>query len=275
MSWEFTHYLITRYNVPLAGWERDAKGVSTLDDAWHQHRFDLFRTFCFPTVLAQSSKNFTWLIYCMKGMKEEYLKPLQTLTQSHAHIQLIFVEGYESCMSDIDRHLHQSITPYVITSRVDNDDGLGTDYIRIIQSRFKPIDGVIINFLHGHGYHTQWQIVTRLRNIRQNHFMSLIEERKVSGAHVSVRGFPHDNIPEEFEIVNVAHKYGWFKTFHERNLKSTIFGMPLLSKRWVQHYGLDRNDVHMDYIRTMEYLFSWLVDGFKRKVLRRETRKRT
>ena len=64
MSVKFTHYLITRFNVPVKNWDRDKAGKPVLDDAWMLSRLELFRRYCVPGVANQTNKDFTWLIYC-------------------------------------------------------------------------------------------------------------------------------------------------------------------------------------------------------------------
>ena len=55
MSVKFTHYLITRFNVPVKNWDRDKAGKPVLDDAWMHNRLDLFRRYCVPGVANQTN----------------------------------------------------------------------------------------------------------------------------------------------------------------------------------------------------------------------------
>jgi hypothetical protein len=64
MMVKFTHYLVTRFNVPVDNWNRDKTGQPTLDGTWMKHRLALFNRYCVPTISGQTEKNFHWIIYC-------------------------------------------------------------------------------------------------------------------------------------------------------------------------------------------------------------------
>jgi hypothetical protein len=265
METNFRHYLITRYNVPLAGWEKDKHGVDTRDEAWLAHRFHLFSTYCFPSVVAQSNAQFTWLIYMDQETPRNSLHPLEMLIQPHANISLRRASGYFECLADINTELQQAGAAFVITSRLDNDDAIGHDYISRIQQAFKPQHGMLINLLHGHGYDITRQVAMRLRHIRKNAFMSLIEKCNPDGNHISIRGFQHDHPPEHFTMTNLTEPFGWLKIFHDRNLKSEAFGRPVWANTFAHHYGVAQHDLPINRLRTARYFVWWLQDGIRRK----------
>ncbi|HUR32015.1 MAG TPA: glycosyltransferase [Saprospiraceae bacterium] len=265
MDRQFTHYLITRYNVPLEGWHVDRSGISTRDVTWLRHRQLLFEAYCVPTIRAQSEKNFTWLIYCDKETPESHLAAINKVVAPITQAKVRLVGDYFECMSDIDQQLTSSETLFVITSRVDNDDGLGIHYIKTIQSHFMAEDKLIINLLHGNGYNVPKQVATILKNIRNNHFGTLIEFRNSNGGHISVRGFQHGNPPSNFRVVNVQESNSWIKIFHERNLKSSAFGYPLLDPNLNQLFGIDKIHMPIHHLNTIIYFFWWLQDGIRRK----------
>jgi hypothetical protein len=266
METSFVHYLITRYNVPLTGWETDKRGVSTRDAEWLSHRFKLFSQYCMPSVLAQTNPNFEWLIYIDEGTPEPHRTALQSLVSPHARISLRGTNGYFECLADINQTLQQAGAAYVMTSRLDNDDALGAEYIATMQQAFQPKHGLLINILHGHGYDTIRKVGMRLRNIRQNSFMSLVEKCNPEGNHISIRGFQHDQPPSHFTVVNVRHAHGWLKLFHDRNLKSEAFGMPVWTNAFASRYGLTGDTLPIRFGHTMRYLLWWMQDGIQRKV---------
>ena len=266
----FTHFLITRYNVPLEGWDKDKAGQPTRDETWHAHRKKLFEQFCVPSIRAQSNKEFTWLIYCDKNTPAELLREINHSLKDVRQAVIRFAEDYHDCMRDIDHQMANVSTQYVITSRLDNDDGLGIDYMETIQKHFVPEPNTIINLLHGHGYNEKAKVITRLINIRKNHFGSLIEPRNHLGGHVSIRGFQHGSPPSHFKILNVAHANSWLKIFHDRNLKSTAFGYPLFKNSVAKFYGVDTRFMPLDIIQTFRYTTWWLADGVCRKLTKRK-----
>ena len=59
----FIHYLITRVNIRVSAYGPEKMDSPAMDDAWLNDRIELFLRFCIPSVLEQTSKNLTWLIY--------------------------------------------------------------------------------------------------------------------------------------------------------------------------------------------------------------------
>ena len=268
MSGKFTHYLITRYNVPIPGFQMDKSGQSTRDEKWLQHRFALFEKFCLPSVLNQSNKEFNWLIYVDREAPVYYYDQLKTSVQNHPNIHIYQVSDHKECLQHVDQILSKSTTPYVITSRLDNDDAIGINFIQTVQDNFIEKDKVVINLLHGVGYDYIRNVVTLLYNMRNNHFTSLIEIKKMNGGHVTIRGFQHDEVPKTFTVINIPIKYSWLKLFHDRNVKSNVFGYPIFNSSLEEKFGLSNNTLTNTIPATISYSIWWLADGFKRKILR-------
>jgi hypothetical protein len=266
MSGKFTHYLITRYNVPIPGFQKDRTGTTTRDEKWLQHRFEFFEKFCLPSVIHQSNTDFQWLIYMDRNTPDKFYEQVRKAIHNQSNIALFQVSDHKECLQHIDNVLKQALTPYVITSRLDNDDALGVAYIKTIQENFIEKDKVILNLLHGVGYNYEKQIVTFLYNMRNNHFTSLIERQKKEGGHVTVRGFQHDEVPEDYTVINIPTIYSWLKVFHDRNVKSRTFGYPSLNSTLKEKFGLNNHALKPVLINTIGYTFWWLGDGIKRKI---------
>ncbi|MCU1424755.1 MAG: hypothetical protein JWM51_1046, partial [Microbacteriaceae bacterium] len=59
MSAEADHVLLTRFNLPSAGVE----SLIRAQEGWLRTRVELFERYCVPSVLAQTSSSYRWLIY--------------------------------------------------------------------------------------------------------------------------------------------------------------------------------------------------------------------
>jgi hypothetical protein len=267
---DFTHFIITRYNVRLEGWgwDHDLSGGATLDHSWLRHRYNLFMKYCVPSVIVQTSSGFQWLIYISPDTPLDYVQKFNTLASQYSHFSFRAVQGHEECMVDIRRTLASAKTPYVITTRLDNDDGLGKDYVANVQAHFVREDKIILNFLQGHGYDVNRSVFTSMHHMRMNHFTSLIEARSPDGSNISVRGFAHDDPPADMKFINLDNKHAWLKIFHERNLKSALFGYPVFQNKLHHSYGLAAEDLHINIGNTWAYAALWLADGIKRKIFR-------
>lgn len=236
MTPSFKHYLVTRYNIPITEWERDKQGQPTTDEDWLAHREKIFRTICLPSVKGQTQNNFTWILYFDVNTPALFLESLQKeLSALQAEIRL--VKDFPSCLEDLKKTLSTADTPYVITSRLDNDDGLARDYIEKVQHAFIPQDKTIISFGKGLIYDQHQSVLTKSGHYWKNHFTSLIEQPVAPDDLLTVIGFPHDN-PPPMNTVRI-NDTGWIKLIHDRNIKSRLFGRPVPFYHVAKHFNLD------------------------------------
>lgn len=263
---KFTHYLVTRFNVPIEQWNRDKKGVRTLDDSWMQHRLDLFSRFCIPTVAGQSEKNFKWIIYCDTQTDELSLDIIQSLIRGIPGATTRLADDFNSMMNDLKLLILNVDTSFAITSRVDNDDGLGKNFIREVQKNFVEKDNTIINLNGGILYDEEQRILTEVRNKKYNHYGSLIEGIKPVDNLVSILGYPHDKPPADYHIINVDFRFGWLKVIHTRNLSSRTHGIPVSPGTVLPHYSISRDEFRVSQINSWKYAGGKLLERLKRKL---------
>lgn len=267
MSGKFTHYLITRFNVPVKNWDKDKAGKQTLDESWMKDRMWLFTTYCVPTIIHQTQADFQWLVYCDQYTDPVHLDSLHIEVQKVPGAQVRVVTDFTALLIDLRELLSSAPTPFVITSRVDNDDGIGTSYIHDIQANFIPEDKTIINLNGGILFDLQQRIMTRFKNVKLNHYGSLIEVTDPRGGYLTVLGYPHHQPPEEANVVNVPCRFGWLKIIHSRNLKSRTSGIPVLPRRTLVHFGLKRNAFPISVTNTILYTLQRLSTIIKRNVM--------
>jgi hypothetical protein len=266
MNGKFTHYLITRFNVPVKNWNKDKAGHKVLDDAWMEERIGLFKKYCVPTIANQSLKKFTWLIYCDLKTSPQYLASIQQAIISIPGATIRYVDHFDHLLIDLRQLLSEDPSLYVITSRLDNDDGLGPQFISDIQAHFTPTDKMIINFTKGVLYDATKHIVTEIRFSRFNHYGSLIEEKKPGHPLITVVGYPHGQPPEGHQVINIASRFSWLKIIHERNMASKTNGVPLQNKRIIAHFNLRADDLTQSWVATGIFVVSRLLSRMKRKL---------
>lgn len=249
------HFLITRFNVPIATWNKDKGGISTLDINWMEHRIALFNTFCVPSIAGQTEKDFKWLIYCDTATDKRYVQQIEESIAPILQAELRFVNDFEALKVDLKQLISSGNTPYVITSRVDNDDALGITYIQSIQANFIPGDLTIINLCGGVLYDLPGKVQTILPDMRFNHFGSLTEKRKSNDEYLTVMGFSHHDPPPGVKVVDVKTKFAWLKIIHERNVNSRTIGVPVFSSSLASHFNLDKNAMPISMANAVVYLF--------------------
>ena len=266
MSGKFTHYLVTRFNVSIPSWARDKAGMSTLDASWMNHRIELFTTFCAPSIAGLTNKDFQWLIYCDPQTPALFVEKIKSSIALIPNAEIRFVNDFDALKSDLKELISSGNTPYVITSRVDNDDALGMTFIQTIQASFIPEDKTIINLSGGALYDLPDKILTLLPDMRFNHFGSLIEQRNNTGDYLTVMGFSHHDPPSGVKGIDVNTKYAWLKIIHDRNVNSRTIGVPVFSSDLAQHFNLDKNAMPISLVNSMVYFFKRGIAVLKRKI---------
>lgn len=262
----FTHYLITRFNVPVENWNRDKQGQPVLDDAWMEHRLLLFQRFCVPSIAGQTEKNFRWIIYCDINSDAESVGLISRLVRPIERATIRFVSDFNHLLTDLKLLILESNEGFVITSRVDNDDGLGKNYIHDVQKHFIRKDNTIINLNGGVLYDEEQKILTEIRTGRNNHYGSLIEEIKPIDNLVSIMGYPHDKPPAGYTMINVNHRFSWLKIIHSRNLSSGAHGLPISMNKILPHFNIQAKDFVISQSNTWKYVGNKLIDKLRKTI---------
>jgi hypothetical protein len=252
---KFTHYLVTRFNVPLDTWLKDSTRPHSPDAAWFNHRLHLFSTYCVPTVLAQSESNFQWIIYCDAQTEPAQLLELKGILPDKHWISLRYTTHKSALLADLQALLAQSSTPFVITSRLDNDDGLGIDFVHQVQSHFEERDQRVINLQGGVLYDPVRHILTRSKSTVPNSFISLIEKRNPANQIMTVYGFHHTELPVAASVQQVVGGVHWLKIIHHRNVRSQMRGVPLLQIPTQAFGPIAAKEMRVSWISTLFYLF--------------------
>src|SRR5579859_6150981 len=119
----FQHIVITRYFVRFS--ERtDIRAVLAANSNWLEERFELFRSYCFPSVINQSVKNFTWLLYFDVNTPTDYLDRVRGLIADHDNIKMVLCTDFnDATREEAVRSELRPTTKWLLTTRLDNDDG--------------------------------------------------------------------------------------------------------------------------------------------------------
>jgi hypothetical protein len=120
--------------------------------------------------------------------------------------EIRLVPDHSEMLADLKKLISNQLAPYVITSRLDNDDGLGNTFIQSIQSHFREADKLLLNPSGGILYDINEKVMTQMQRSQHNHFTSLVEKNNGDGKLLTVLGFPHDHPPSEVVIENIPGK---------------------------------------------------------------------
>ena len=267
MDAKFTHYLITRFNIKINGFGPEFVRPDARTEDWEIGRLPFFEQFCAPSVTGQTSKNFYWFIYCDPSTEGQIIKKIKTAIQSIASAEIVFVSGFDEMVSHIQLTCANAQTPYVITSRLDNDDAIGIHYIEDIQSNFIPEDQVILNLLGGVNYNVSDKVLTYHRHSLNNSFISLIEMKKPAGELDTVMGFRHLTPKNTMTIKNIQSRYSFWMTLHHQNAATRInLGWPIALATIIKHYNINPDNVKISFLNTVMYTVRWFPGAVVKKI---------
>lgn len=212
----FNHYLITRFNLKNPNWDVTKNNETLLTDSWLEHRLWLFENFCFPSVNAQTSKNFTWLIYFDSSTPAVYRDKVEAIINRATKTKVFYIEGMPAFYPEIKKFIaaEAANAPYLITSRIDNDDCIHKDFIAEVQNHFNQQEYRAIDIIKGYSLQIKPVIMLGKKEHVFNPFISLIEK---NDNPKTVWANDHNHWKKETRITQLTHKRLWMSIIHEKN----------------------------------------------------------
>ena len=208
------HVILTRFNLPSEGNE----SLVRARDGWLSDRVVLFERYCLPSVRAQSCRNFRWIIYFdpespdwLKARLEEwreneFLHPIVWATVSRDEMvsDLVGVVGEPGSA--------------LITTNLDNDDGLATDFIERLQAEYCPEAKTALYLTNG--------LIKRgdrvyLRTDKDNAFCSVREDWSDP---VGCWATPHNHLHRIMATRPIGGEPAWLQVVHGANVSNRVRG---------------------------------------------------
>lgn len=214
----FKHYLITRFNVKVDSWVETKNGEAVLDTKWLEHRFYLFETYCLPSVKNQINQNFQWCIFFDPDTPEFYKNKIKDIAMLYPRIYIIYITGNHQLLDRLKSIIIENTPeeyPFVITTRLDNDDLLHKGFINAIQELYEPINNTIIDIPKGYKIgieYTKVKIKDYANNF--NPFISLIENKENLRTIISRM---HKDWENNAELKTIDNRRLWVELIHSKN----------------------------------------------------------
>lgn len=229
------HYILTRFNIRL--WRADKHLQPTLGDEWLESRFQLFEQYCLPSVAAQSEKNFTWIVLFDRQTPQSFKDRFTNYWEQCHQLRPIFVRSDAGHMfrvvfrqviaQDIQKLRDEGqVVDKVITTYLDNDDAICTDYVERVQQAAQGLgDRTYISFFYGLQYFTDLNIATRVR-YKENHFNSFVEVPGPDNEVLTTYCCSHALIfkQKHFAVhcIKTSNAPAWIEVVHPRNAMNDI-----------------------------------------------------
>nr|ABW74900.1 putative glycosyl transferase [Sphingomonas sp. ATCC 53159] len=210
------HVILTRFNIASPGREvaiRNSPG-------WLERRFGLFEQFCLPSIAGQTERNFHWLIYFDKDTPVEFRERIERDRQIF-NFTPRYVAMFDKAMIAEDvRALATAGETLIVTTRLDNDDAVSSDFVARVQDAAKEAPAqTVLNFPHGIAMRGG-QLYTA--SDHSSPFTSLVE-KDVAGIE-TIWAKPHHELGEKWTIRQVPSKPLWLQVVHGENVTNRIKG---------------------------------------------------
>ena len=170
------NYIITRFSIldyTFKGYklskdnsEQDYKKI-LFEKNRLNFKFNVFEKMTLPSIINQTSNNYTWLIYTSIYLPDEYKIKLINLVKTNKNIKIIYVNTFKEFFDDIDKQIsHDEYT----TIRLDDDDGLNHKFIEILNNyNYNDMKNKILSFPLGKKFKVDNKIIfgdnTNFKNI--------------------------------------------------------------------------------------------------------------
>jgi len=233
----FSHLLITRFNLKNPNWVVTKNNEALLDDQWMQERMELFKNYCLPSILNQTNKNFKWLLFFDSSTDEKFRKSITELVNNHNFIEVLYIDGMPNFNKRILEYIEKNIKeiPYLITSRIDNDDCISNRFIEEVQKNFNKQDFMAFDYIQGYTLQIEPQIILGKKEHIFNPFISLIEKNENPK---TVWHYVHNQWKKEPRVTQITDKRIWMSIIHEKNKVNEFDG-----------YGnIDWNSINKEFI---------------------------
>lgn len=239
------HYIITRFNLKKKDWVSDKNNNEILSEDWLSDRFRLFFDYCLPSVKNQKNQNFKWLVYFDEDTPLKYRNIIKNIEEEYANFSPRFIAGAEifddSIVNDVldDFNQYDVTTPYILTTRIDNDDALHIDFIETIQSLADNKNNLIIDLRAGVEAIVRGKYIeTRKKISNYNPFISVIFNSK---SYISIFSKNHVDWISCGET-KVSNDIRWMQIIHTRNKHNKInWHNRLISNIDLQDFGISMN----------------------------------
>jgi hypothetical protein len=212
--------LMTRYNLPIPGRKENLNG------AWLDHRHQLFEKYCVPSVRRQTNQNFRWLVLLDSRTPADHLTDVRDALPPNAEITLLSAPIDDTPMEMIFHQARVAPDTPLLTCRLDSDDCLGRDYMRLIRKAAEKAvatDGAANRTAFNFPFGLQLRAgeVFGLLDF-DNPFLSLLE---APHSRLSVLAVSHRNIRSVARVKQIKSSPQWLQVVHGGNLDNTIRGL--------------------------------------------------
>lgn len=261
----FNHYLITRFNLRADNWDVTKNNEQLLTDEWMDNRMWLFENFCFPSVVAQTNQIFEWLLYFDTNTKEVYKNRIVILLANHKNVKVFFVDAMPSFKPELLKYIAQETKekPYLITTRIDNDDSIHVDFINEVQKQFNQQEYRAIDFIKGYSLQIEPNFILGKKEQLFNPFISLIEknDNPKTAFHQDHRYWKRDK-----KVTQLGEKRMWLSIIHQRNKVNKFDGYGIVKWENIKDSFVLSEEANNLIVKKLIPFSEWMFTSIKNQI---------
>lgn len=242
---EFEHFIITPFNLrnyPKVVYEHERWLV------WTKKRVEMFKQYCFRSMIQQSIRNFTWLLYLDSETPDAVRNELPDVTL-YPHIHYVYVDGFQQFIDQYMRDVRRMCskdTRWVMTSRFDNDDCMHQEAVEFFQRYFQPKDEFMVSLVSGFVYNLKTRCLSHYY-YPNSPFISLIEnlnKPELKGIfhllnHCAWPALKFGLLKKSKEAAFVLSPVLWMQIYHEGNVSNSFYrGVPVMKSLDLSSFGI-------------------------------------
>lgn len=243
----YKHFLITRFNLKVEAWKTTKNAEEVRTEEWLKNRFELFETYCLPSVVNQSNQDFEWYVFFDVDTPEYYRKKVDDIAATYKNFKPLYIDGLEALVGSVTQEIGKDthVEEFIITTRLDNDDIIHKDFIETIQESFVPVHNTVIDLREGY----QVSIDKNKTEIREyahpfNAFISVIER---SEEFKTILSQMHYDWAKSNNIVVFDKKRVWIELVHQKNkMNATIHSIPKIYELEYEAFCLKKSDFNLE-----------------------------
>jgi hypothetical protein len=215
MRADLDHVLLTRFNLPSVGHE----SLVRAQENWLKSRVALFERYCLPSVLSQTCRDFRWIVYFdprSPGWLLDWVRDHEARGNFSPHFREQVAA--EELLADIQALLGHDRAAELITTNLDNDDGLAVDFVARIQGAAGTGDRAAVYV--GDGLIRRGDVL--YAHLDPHNAFCSVRERW--DAPVTCWADWHNLLPVHMPAVVLRGSPGWLQVVHGANVSNRVHG---------------------------------------------------
>lgn len=217
------HFFLTRFNLPSGGAEQRIRA----QEGWLRNRVELFETYCLPSVRQQSVKDFGWIVFFDVQSPAWLQQRVQGWSDEGLLTPVYGEEFTQEQLTDPMRALARHPTGALLTTNLDNDDGLASDFVERVQAAVRGLERPSAVYL------TRGLIrnadALYLQRDPDNAFCSVVSDWTDP---VLCWSHWHNRLHEIMPVERLDGEPGWLQVVHGRNVSNRVRGRIVSPERY-------------------------------------------